>query len=135
MSDLVGNPEDRFSRNEAHLKAKMQNNPLLRFQVFRPCINLSIELFCHDQVHILIVEVHLSPITRIHVFRFPTRQQANSFYFALPIHPEDNVSHVVGKPVFGVSSQVPHKPDCTATEDGWRLEISYLGRREIVLSV
>ena len=28
------------------------------------------------------------------------------------------------KPVFGVSGQVPHKPDCTATEDGKRLEIS-----------
>ena len=38
------------------------------------------------------------------------------------------------KPVFGVSDQVPHKPGCTATEDGWRLEILYLGRREIVLS-
>ena len=33
------------------------------------------------------------------------------------------------KPVFGVSDQVLHKPGCTATEDGWRLEISYLGRR------
>ena len=42
---------------------------------------------------------------------------------------------VLRKPVFGVSDQVPHKPGCTATEDGWRLEISYLRRREIVLSV
>ena len=42
------------------------------------------------------------------------------------------MSLVVRKPVFGVSDQVPHKPGCTATEDGWRLEISYLGRREIV---
>ena len=32
------------------------------------------------------------------------------------------------------SDQVRHKPGCTATEDGWRLEISYLGRRGIVLS-
>ena len=40
---------------------------------------------------------------------------------------EENVSHiimhlqmslVVRKPVFGVSDQVRHKPDCTATEDG-----------------
>ena len=30
------------------------------------------------------------------------------------------------KPVFGVSDQVRHKPGCTATEDGWRLEISIL---------
>ena len=39
------------------------------------------------------------------------------------------------KPVFGVSNQVQHKPGCTATEDGKRLEISDLGRRGIVLSV
>ena len=46
-----------------------------------------------------------------------------------------DMSLVVRKSVFGVSDQVPHKPGCTATEDGWRLENSYLGRREIVLSV
>ena len=39
------------------------------------------------------------------------------------------------KPVFGVSDQVPHKPGCTATEDGQRLEISDLGRRGIALCV
>ena len=42
---------------------------------------------------------------------------------------------VVRKPVFGVSDQVRHKPGCAVTEDGWRLEISDLGRRGIVLSV
>ena len=31
------------------------------------------------------------------------------------------------------NDQVPHKLGCTATEDSRRLEISYLGRREIVL--
>ena len=35
------------------------------------------------------------------------------------------------KQVFGVSDQVLHKPGCTATEDGCRLEISYLGRVRI----
>ena len=44
-------------------------------------------------------------------------------------------SLVVRKPVFGVSDQVRHKPGCTATEDGQRLEISDLGSRGIVLSV
>ena len=34
-----------------------------------------------------------------------------------------------------VSDQVRHKPGCTATEDGWRLEISDLGSRGIVLSM
>ena len=33
------------------------------------------------------------------------------------------------KPVFGASDQVRHKPGCTTTEDGWRLEISDLGSR------
>ena len=28
------------------------------------------------------------------------------------------MSHVMRKPVFGVSDQVRHKPGCTATEDG-----------------
>ena len=31
------------------------------------------------------------------------------------------------KPVFGVSDQAPHKPGCKTTQDGWRLEISYIG--------
>ena len=47
----------------------------------------------------------------------------------------DQLSLVVRKPVFGVSDQVRHKPGCTATEDGMRLEISDLGSRGIVLSV
>ena len=34
------------------------------------------------------------------------------------------VELVVRKPTFGVSEQVPHKPGCTATEDGKRLEFS-----------
>ena len=35
----------------------------------------------------------------------------------------------------GVSDEVRHKPGCTVTEDGERLEISDLGSRGIVLSV
>ena len=42
-----------------------------------------------------------------------------------------NMSLVVRKPVFGVPDQVRHKPGCTATEDGKRLEILYLGSRGI----
>ena len=37
------------------------------------------------------------------------------------------------KPVFGSSDQLRHKPACTVTEAGWKLEISDLRRREIVL--
>ena len=45
------------------------------------------------------------------------------------------MSLVVTKPVFGFFDLVPHKPVCTAIEDGTRLEISDLGSRGIVLSV
>ena len=39
------------------------------------------------------------------------------------------------KTVFGVFEQVQHKPGCTATEDGQKLEIPDLESRGIVLSV
>ena len=51
------------------------------------------------------------------------------------IRQRDYMSLVLRKPVVGVSDQVRHKPACTATEDGQRLEISDLGSREIALSV
>ena len=44
------------------------------------------------------------------------------------------MSRSVRKLVFGVSNQIRHKPGCTATEDGLRLEISELESRGIVLS-
>ena len=47
----------------------------------------------------------------------------------------DNMSLVVRKPVFRVSDLVRHKLGCAVIEDGWRLEISDLARRRIVLSV
>ena len=34
-----------------------------------------------------------------------------------------------------VSDPVQHNPGCTVTEDGWRLEISVLESRRIVLSI
>ena len=37
--------------------------------------------------------------------------------------------------VFMVSDQVQHKPGCTITEDGLKIEISYLGSRGIALSM
>ena len=39
------------------------------------------------------------------------------------------LSLVVRKPVFGVSDQVRHKPGCTITEAGYRLQISDIGSR------
>ena len=46
-----------------------------------------------------------------------------------------NLSPVMRKPVFGVSDQAPHKPGCATTQDGYRLEISYIESRGIVLSM
>ena len=50
------------------------------------------------------------------------------------ISKHSDMSCDVRKPVFGVSDQVRHKPGCTATEDGYRHEISDLESRGIVLS-
>ena len=45
------------------------------------------------------------------------------------------LSLVMRKPVFRVSDQVLHKPGCTATEKKYRLEISDIGSKWIVLSI
>ena len=46
-----------------------------------------------------------------------------------------NMSHVVRKPVFGVSDQFRHKPGCTTIDDGLRLAILDLGSKAIVQSM
>ena len=45
------------------------------------------------------------------------------------------MSLVMRKPVFGISDQVRHNLDCTATQDGQRLEILDLESRGIVVSM
>ena len=45
----------------------------------------------------------------------------------------NNMSLITRKPVFGVC-QVRHKQNCTATEARWRLEISDIETRDIILS-
>ena len=44
------------------------------------------------------------------------------------------MSRIMRKPVFGVYDQVRHKPGCTATEDGYMLEISDFESRGIVFA-
>ena len=46
----------------------------------------------------------------------------------------EDLSRDARKPVFGASDQVRHKPVCAVSKYGKKLEISDLGRREIVLS-
>ena len=45
------------------------------------------------------------------------------------------MSHIVKKSVIRVSDQIGHKPGCTTTEDGHRLEISDFESSGIVLSI
>ena len=46
----------------------------------------------------------------------------------------NNMSLITKKPVFEVCDQVRHKQTCTATEARWRLEISDIETRGIILS-
>ena len=64
-----------------------------------------------------------------------TRPTAIVLYQPDKLDGKNLLSLVVRKPVFGVSDLVRHKFGCTATEDGWRLEISDLESRGIVLSM
>ena len=50
-------------------------------------------------------------------------------------HDEAHLCHVTSKPVLRVSNHVRHETGCTATENGQRLGISYIGSRGIVLSM
>ena len=95
-------------------------------------------LKCGDQTVLLLFAYALSrfsyDIANLeprHIFFYGMRHEPNKDS-AQPIY---DLSLVVRKPVFGVSDEVRHKPSCTAIEDGYRLEISDLGRRGIVLSV
>ena len=46
---------------------------------------------------------------------------------------KDDLSSDTRKPVFGVSDQLRHKPACTVTEKGYKLELLDLKRRGFVL--
>ena len=85
LSNLVGNPEDRFSHNEA----QMCNKQLSGGSSVCTDDNQSLKLVAYRPIH--------------------TEE---------PILGYTYMSLVVRKPVFGVSDTVPHKPGCTATEDG-----------------
>ena len=67
-----------------------------------------------------------------HLIKFLFGMNSSKQYLKSQIN---KMSLVVRKPVFSVSDQVRHKPGCTATEDGYMLEIMDFGRIRIVLSV
>ena len=82
-----------------------------------------VKLIVHHPVEVALS--HASPVEQVVEDLVVKVGSEYMYYFSL----------VVRKPVFGVSDQVRHKPGCTATEDGWKLEISQLGSRGIVLYV
>ena len=69
----------------------------------------------------------------VKVIRELLTQGIDDWETSMPKMAETNMSCVVRKPVFKDSNQVRHKPGCTTTEHGWRLKISKLGSREIIL--
>ena len=118
MSDLVRNPEDRFSQNEAHIIRLSVKSCDFVFQCVRQYLS------------VMISEGNVLSIT------CPDAQCKKQG--KLESSEVSYVTHllmglVTRKHVFGVSQQVRHKPGCTATEHGQRLEIFYLGVRGNVL--
>ena len=85
--------------------------------------------------HIAVYNYHccLYPLSTLVLYRLSKRQVFS--WLAVHLQLRKQMSLVVRKPAFGVSDQVRHKPGCTAKENDKMLEISDLGRREIVLSV
>ena len=73
----------------------------------------------------------LQLLYRLNRFRVIRNENLVIFFLGHSVY----MSHVVRKPIFGVSDQVLHNPGCTAIDDGSMLEISDLDRRRIVLSM
>ena len=78
MSDLVGNPEDRFSHNEAHIQCHKT------FMLRPACTALQhyesqeISIFrLSRQLTVLVSIEHMSLVVRKLVFGFPTRSDTN----------------------------------------------------------
>ena len=67
-------------------------------------------------------------ISEVHVFMDSLLMSIHQIHVSKVYY----LSHVTGKSVFRFSNQILHHSSCTATEDGWRLEIYDLGSRGIV---
>ena len=68
------------------------------------------------------------------IHHFKWKERKTNFIVAMPDLAWHDMSLVIRKPVFGVCDQVRHKPSCAATEARWRLEISDIETRSIILS-
>ena len=91
MSDLVGNPEDRFSQNEAHI-SNMSNQ----------------HTWPHAMGNRNLILVTVSEIGDRCQNLLDDPRSTSVYHKSL----------VVRKPVFGVSDQVRHKPGSAITGDG-----------------
>ena len=127
MSYLVGNPEDRFSRDEAHIKSTLM---ILSFQTGRTVKNsvdadqtaqegafaslVCIYIVCHS---VCIFWTHYSGKPECSSFRIITAifKESNMLDF-YGISRVVHLSLVTRKPVFGVCDQIRLEQACTDTE-------------------
>ena len=129
MLDLVGNPKDWLSHDIAYIYVRI-------LFIWNDCV-----------VGFPMNVVAILPYLVYHYFNPPQSCRDAADHIAqVFIHQcyrnilvqklsQGHMSLVVRKQVFRVSDQVRHKPGCTATEDGYKLEIMDLESRGIVLSV
>ena len=89
--------------------------------------SLSICLDSYSIVYSVAKYIKPQPTKKCHIcfiiFFYRVNISGDNFHSALGEVPASDVSsqhmsRVMRKPVFGVSDLVPHKPGCTATEDG-----------------
>ena len=73
------------------------------------CSSLHGRVFIMQKLEIVSLSLYLGRV----VYVLPGRKPEDRFS-----HDSYEMSLVVRKPVFGVSDQAPHKPSCTATQDG-----------------
>ena len=111
MSDLVGNPEDRFSRVEAHIVLCLIGVPRdIDYHSIKDCLQ------------------NIKGVKAVHgltVWCLTLEKNALAVHLAagdyiMPFRRTNKATHTrdARKSVFGVSDQVGHKPACTDTELG-----------------
>ena len=115
MSDLVGNPEDRFSRVEAHI---IQMSITIVLPKYRPVIKIAVldigslkypRYGCFIQITVLLCSTAMACVQFCHGTRVARFKQDANLNVVEPRH---------GKTYAVVSEQVRHKPSCTSTADG-----------------
>ena len=106
----------------------LQNNngfPIFMFEILTKRLKLTTSLISNNRPQLICISVSMQYIGDLNgckIDNFQMKKMLLFFFFIVSKHR----SLVVRKPVFGISDQPPHIPGCTTTQDGWRLEISYI---------